>query len=680
MCGEVPSPIGHRTPEHGESVDPSTLSEPQGPGRACAVHYSLEWTVDFVGQRILGWVDITCRRDTERPRAGEAWELVLDAADTLRVTEVLVDGVVLDVQMWCRDTRRRSKALGTPVRIRLVDGEPGEQLVVRLAYQTGAPNRNGDGGSSALHWLTAEQTAGKALPYVFSHCHAINARALLPCQDTVPCKASYSARVRCPAEFNVLMSALKASNLEEAQEPDWETPEGCERRWVWHCFEQKFPIPTYLIAIVCGAVEGRRVGPRTTVWSEKPLVERAAWEFENTERYLAAAEKLCGPYRWEVFDMLVLPPSAPYGGMENPCLAFVTPTILAGDRSQEHIVAHEILHSWSGNLVTAATLEHAWLNEGLTVFLELKLVREICGHEESTLQCMERLRTMSDSIYFYGVDHKFTCLVQDLRGGVDPDDAFSTVPYVKGMSAFILLETIVGGEQHFLPFLRAFFETNAWRIVTSEMFRLYLLEYFREKEASEPALAGVSKQLVELDWNQLFYRPGLPLFSPRCDGAPLREAKTLAARWLHLQHQGSAALHGSFDRQDIYDWRSMKVCVFLDELIGETCNAAERLTSEACELMATVYGFLNANYEIKLRFIKLALGAKWAGVVPAAIEFATSQGRLKFTRPMYRALTAYDHQLAAETFKRHRGSYHPQCAKMVAKDILQTKAAHKTPN
>mmetsp|Transcript_48583 Transcript_48583/g.89502 ORF Transcript_48583/g.89502 Transcript_48583/m.89502 type:complete len:661 (-) Transcript_48583:73-2055(-) len=653
------------------SADPSTLAETLGAGRARVIHYDINWTVDFVGQRLLGHVDITCRRNSEKPADGESWELVLDASETLQVTDAMIDGSKLGAEAWCRDKARKHDVLGLPVRVKLPDGEPGAETVVRLFYQTGAPDASGDGGSSALQWLPPEQTAGKRFPYLFSQCQAIHARAMLPCQDTCECKASYTAQVTCPAELIVLMSAVKAPEVEPAAEPDWEAPTGCGKEWVVHKFEQKVPIPPYLIAVVCSQLEGKRVGPRTVVWSEPEMVEKSAWEFAETEDYVAAAEKYCGPYKWGVYDLLVLPPSFPYGGMENPCLSFITPTLLAGDRSQVHVVAHEVSHSWSGNLVTNETWEDFWLNEGLTVFTEMKLLRDVCGPEEACLQCTERLTSMEEAIHHFGESHNFTRLVPDLKGGMDPDDAFSTVPYVKGMSTFCLMEKTVGGEEYFQPFLRSYFEEFAGKTVTSKKLRDYYAEYFRRLEGEDPKLAGVSEKISALDWEKLLYAPGLPMYRPDLDAEPLQGAKLLAQRWLQAGDPTKAQdeLLAEFSASDIEGWGTTKRCVFLDQLTSSKGDAGPSLSPKACERMADLYGFLNTNCEIKLRFVKLGLDAKWSGAVAPAIDLATSQGRMKFTRPAYRALLAYDPELARDTFKKHRNSYHPICAKMVTKDL-----------
>jgi len=650
------------------SADPSTLSEPLGPGRVRVAHHQLDLTVDFVGRRLLGQVDYHCICNSAAPADGESWELVLDASSDLLITEVSVDGALLDSSKWSRDEARRHEVLGLALRVKLPKGSPGERLVARVAYETAAPGDNGEGGCSALQWLTPEQTAGKKFPYVFSQCQAIHARAMLPCQDTCECKATYSATVRCPAELTPLMSAVKTAGPKPCEQPDWETPAGCGKDWVQHSFEQKVPIPAYLIAVVCGALESRRVGPRTQIWSEKEMVEECAWEFADTEKFVAAGEVLCGPYAWGVYDLLILPPSFPYGGMENPCLTFCTPTLLAKDKSQVHVVAHEVAHSWSGNLVTNETWEHFWLNEGLTVFTELKILRDVYGPEEAALQLANRLKSLSESVNHFGKDHNFTRLIPDLSGGGDPDDAFSTIPYIKGMSLFCLLESLVGGDAKFQPFLRAYFEHFGGKTVTSEGMREFFLEYFNKKAETDPEVAAAMKgPVAALDWERLFQAPGMPDYIPPCDAAPLEEARLLAERW--SKAGGDAAALAAFSSKDVEGWSTTKLIAFLDSLLSDSEDGGGNLPAVACERMAECYGLLKANCELRFRYLRLALGAGWAGAKDSAVDLATSQGRMKFTRPIYRALKNFDAKLARETFAKHRSSYHPICCKMVAKDL-----------
>lgn len=396
------------------------------------------------------------------------------------------------------------------------------------------------------------------------------------------------------------------------------------------------------------------------------MVDACAWEFAETEKYLLAAEGLCGPYTWGVYDLVVLPPSFPFGGMENPCVTFVTPTLLANDRSQVHVVAHEISHSWSGNSVTNVTLEHSWLNEGLTVFTELKIEREVHGTEEAQLQLAIRLRELEESVVHFGEDHNFTRLVPDLGGNTDPDDAFSTVPYIKGMALFCLLEKLVGGEAKFQPFLRAYFVHFAGKVVSSQSMRDYFLEYFQHQALTDPEVATALRgPIAALDWERLWKAPGLPDFMPLVDSALLEEATALATSWLKAGEDATRL--SVFSPRDLEGWMSSKVTVFLDTLARRTQDKS--LPVVAIRRMQEVYGLLSANCELRFRFLRLGLAARWTGAVDPAVTMAISQGRMKFTRPLYRALKAFDVELAKETFSKHRSCYHPLCRKMVSLDL-----------
>eukprot|EP00927_Polykrikos_kofoidii_P018629 TRINITY_DN18656_c0_g1_i1.p1 TRINITY_DN18656_c0_g1~~TRINITY_DN18656_c0_g1_i1.p1 ORF type:complete len:683 (-),score=95.06 TRINITY_DN18656_c0_g1_i1:46-2028(-) len=650
------------------SADPSTLSELLGPGRHTVNHFDLDLVVDFVGKRLLGHVDLHCIRNGVAPEVETGWELVLDGAENLLVKEVQVNGAPLGRSQWSRDEARRCNVLGLAIRVCMPAGPCGESVIVRVFFETAAPGDDGEGGCSALQWLSPAQTAGKVYPYMFSQCQAIHARAMFPCQDTCECKATYTASVLCPSELTVLMSAVKSGGPVPAEPPEWETPEGCGKGWSRHSFEQNLPIPAYLVAIVCGALESRRVGPRSHVWSEKEMVDACAWEFEDTEKLLAAGEALCGPYKWGVYDLLVLPPSFPYGGMENPCLTFVTPTLLAKDRSQVHVVAHEIAHSWSGNLVTNETWEHFWLNEGLTVFTELKIVRDVFGADEAMLQLSGCLKSLRESVNDYGEDHNFTKLVPNLSGNMDPDDAFSTVPYYKGMSLFCRLESFVG-EENFKAFLQSYFENFTGRTVTSKQMRDYFLDYFKGKSADDPAIrAAMDGPIAALDWEKIWYAPGMPEFVPHCDAAgSLAQATSLAESWCKAGENAEDL--AKFSPRDIEGWSTTKLLVFLDTLLDDSEHAGGKLKMSACERMAECYSFLQSNCEVRVRFLRLALGAKWDGARQSALDLATSQGRMKFTRPMFRALKEYDIVIAKEAFLKHRASYHPICSKMVARDL-----------
>ena len=247
-------------------------------------------------------------------------------------------------------------------------------MIVRIDYATNSR-------ASALQWLTPEETLGKKYPYMFSQCHAIHARSVVPCQDTPAVKFTYDATVKHPKELTALMGAIVQSKKSDLTE-----------------FKQEVPIPAYLLAIVVGDLVSRPLGPISKVWAEEGIVDACAEEFSETNQMLNIAIDICGPYVWKQYDLLIMPPSFPFGGMENPCLTFVTPTVLAGDKSLAGVVAHEITHSWTGNLVTNKNFEHFWLNEGFTVFIETKIDERMHGSQESDFAALRNLVELKECV------------------------------------------------------------------------------------------------------------------------------------------------------------------------------------------------------------------------------------------------------------------------------------------
>jgi len=412
-------------------------------------HISLLWDVDFDSKSIKGQVSLT----------GEALK---DG-----VSQFTFDSKDLDIQgVTSAEGETLKFALESPHEVfghclRVTLGKPlnkGEKVVISIKYNT-RPS------SSAIQWLSPSQTAGKKEPYLFTQCQAIHCRTMLPCQDAPSVKAPYDATVTIPKQLTAVMSALESSPP---------TEHGDKKTFY---FSQKVPTSSYLIALGVGDLQSKEIGPRTKVWSEPSYVDRAAYEFAETEQFIQIAEKHLGPYVWGRYDILLLPPSFPYGGMENPCLTFVTPSLLAGDRSLADVVAHEISHSWSGNLVTNLTWEHFWLNEGWTVYNERIIHGDMHGEKERHFKSIQGLKALDDSINMYGQDSPHTSLYQKLTG-IDPDDAFSSVPYEKGFNFLFYLETVVGGLEPFLKFARAYFDEFKYSTITTEQFKQFFLQHF----------------------------------------------------------------------------------------------------------------------------------------------------------------------------------------------------------
>ncbi|ESO84303.1 hypothetical protein LOTGIDRAFT_222151 [Lottia gigantea] len=523
----------------------------------------------------------------------------------------------------------------------------GSRLIVQLPRDTKSSeskisiNYETSPASTALQWLSANQTAGKRHPYLFSQCEAIHARSLYPCQDTPSVKFPYSASVTCKKEITVLMSAIRTGSETSLTDPT---------KTVYH-FNQAIPIPSYLLAIVAGDLESRRIGPRSHVWSERELVDKAAFEFSETEQQLQTGEDLLTPYVWGQYDLLVLPPTFPYGGMENPCLTFVTPTLLAGDKSLADVVAHEITHSWAGNLVTNKTFEDFWLNEGHTVFIERKITSRLHGGEPfrqfQLAAGWQELRNTVENVLHNG---PYTRLIPDLKG-VDPDDAFSNVPYEKGCALLYYLETLLGGPAVFEPFLKAYITMFAKQSIDHTQWKDFLYSFFHDKISI----------LDQVDWQTWFFGQGMPPFTPRFDESLKNVCTTLCDRW------NSATEYSTFSPTDLNDMLPAQKKEFLAELLEKDPQPIERL-----EAMNRVYDLNSViNSEIRFKWIMLGIKAHWEDVLTRAFTFINEQGRMKFVRPIYRALNDWEEarQRTIDNFQQNRGEMHNLTETQLCRDL-----------
>ena len=417
-------------------------------------------------------------------------------------------------------------------------------------------------------------------------------------------------------------------------------------------FEQKTCMPTYLVAIVVGELESRKVGPRSAVWSEPSMVDAGAHEFADTEKFLAIGEELLGDYVWGKYDVLLLPPSFPYGGMENPTLTFVTPTLLAGDRSLANVVAHEIAHSWCGNLVTNKYWNDFWLNEGLTVWTERKIMGRLLGDKVFHFQALNGLTALRDTVTLFKENDAMalTKLVPDLTG-IDPDDAFSSVPYEKGFQFLWYLENLVG-TPNFEPFMKAYIAKFAYKTVTTADFKETFLEHFAGNDA-----------VKAIDWDAWTNTEGMPSNLAPHDETLSNQAHDLAAKWTATPAgEGTSA-------SDMDGWRSGQVVMMLDDVTEQAAPLDHAVLAKMDETYSLT---ASRNSEIRFAWHILCLKSKYEKIFDQVIAFATEQGRMKFTRPLFRELAKSSDagkKLAHDVFAKHRAAYHPITAKMVAKDL-----------
>jgi aminopeptidase N len=564
-------------------------------------HVALDLTVDFDAKRIGG----TATLDIDRKP--DAKEIVLD--DKGLEIESITDGEgrPLQYKVGAADPK-----LGAPLVVTL--GPDTRRLIIK--YKS-APE------AGALQWLTPEQTAGKKKPYLFSQGQAVENRSWIPTQDSPGIRQTWEAVIRVPAGLTAVMSAPKAA------EPMTQGGESV--------FSYKMPhsVAPYMIAIGVGDLGFKSLGPRTGVWTEPAMLDRAAAELADTEKMVEAAEKLYGPYRWGRYDLLVLPPSFPYGGMENPTLTFLTPTFIAGDKSLVGLVAHELAHSWSGNLVTNATWADSWLNEGFTSYFENRIMEAIYGPKRAAQEAALSFDDMEKAFAEEGRNAPITRLSLAKAEAV-PDGGTSGIIYDKGAVFLRTLERLVGRGK-WDAYLRSYFDRHAFQPMTSALFLADLRE----------DLVKGDKALEEkLQLDNWVYKPGLPSNAARPDPAAfaaIGEAVTAFGK-------------GGPAPESFSGWTTAEKLRFLNKLPRKLPKT--RLDELNNRLKLNEAG----NNEVLFAWLDLAVGNRYDPAVPSLERFLTTQGRRKFVRPLIESLaedSQWGRPIATRVYRVARASYHP---------------------
>jgi leukotriene-A4 hydrolase len=613
--------------------DPSSFSNPAS---VCAHHALIDWDVDFEARTISGSVKYDVKV-VEQVSAGDEQAFLLDTHN-LVISGVEVEGVKSRFIM-----RPGHEIFGSALIIPLRKGTM--ETSVKISYHT-TPQ------STAVQWLQPEATAGGKHPYLFTQCQAIHARSLLPCQDSPSAKITYEATVRVPHWATCLMSALPraAGDGAAGTNATSQDQQSCKEFF----FKQPVPMSSYLVAMAVGDLEGRDISERCRIWAEPSVVGKAAYDFAQTEEFLRVAEDLTCPYQWGRYDVLCLPPSFPYGGMENPCLTFVTPTLLAGDRSLAGVIAHEISHSWTGNLVTNVCWSDFWLNEGWTMWLERKIMSRVLEEPRYfDFDAQIGWNHLKEDVEHFESAGKagLTALCPDLEG-VDPDDAFSSCPYEKGFALLYELQGRVGLTE-FEEFARAYIAQFKFGLIDSETFRDFFIGHFG---AANAALKG-------LDWDFWFHAPGLPSPAPKFDDTLCTASWSLADEWLSEQKAPADPRCTEFA-----GWASSQRVVFLERLLANT----SKMTTDMLSALDDAYGLtVTGNSEIRFRWHLLCLRSGGFFIAPHVLDFLSSQGRMKFTRPLYRELAKHQEtrSMALSLFMEKVDFYHPICRQMVAKDL-----------
>uniref|UniRef100_U5EZH8 Leukotriene A(4) hydrolase n=1 Tax=Corethrella appendiculata TaxID=1370023 RepID=U5EZH8_9DIPT len=604
-------------------IDPNSFSNPED---VVIKHIDLIWNVNFDKKTLSGVA--TIHFDI---LAQSIEKILLDVSD-LSIESVNVKSAKNEIPIDFEITDHVEN-IGSKLTLFLPTQTSGK-LIVIIKYETSA-------SASGLLWLASEQTCGKKHPYLFSQCQAIHARSILPCQDTPAVKFTYNSVLYHPAELTGLMSAIRTKNLPGESH-----------------FEQTVPIPSYLLAIVVGAIVSRDIGPISSVWAEQEQIEESAEEFSQTNDFLKKAEEICGPYVWKRYDLLILPPSFPFGGMENPCLTFITPTCLAGDKSLANVVAHEISHSWTGNLVTNQNFEHFWLNEGFTIFVEQKILGRLNGPAFRDFHALHGLSELTDCIKVQLANEpELTKLVVDLTN-LGPDDAFSTVPYIKGSTFLRYLEQKFGGPEVFEAFLRSYLNKFKFQSILTDSFKSYLYEYFNKEPKYEQILASI-------DWDKWLFSEGMPPIIPDYDHSLVDACKRHADLWADNNLDTIKA--SSVIQEKLL---SVQVIEFLALLLEK--KTIVDLNGEKLSFLVKTYKLNETkNSEIRFRLVRLYIKARLFGKMTEILQFLNSNFRLKFVRPIYKELGQWPEAkpLAIENFAKYKIEMMAVCVNGISKDL-----------
>ena len=577
------------------TIDPHTYAHP---AEAVVKHLSLNLHVDMEKHILSGSAKIDFQR------ADGATQIVLDAHD-LTIQKVTENN---DTNSLAFKLGEDLKYLGQSLTIDLLPTTKS----VTIHYST-SPN------ALALQWLTAEQTEGKTAPFLFTQSQAILARTWVPIQDSPGIRFTYDATVAVPKNLMAVMSA--------------ENPVAKNAEGVYH-FKMSKPIPAYLLALAVGDFVFKALDNRSGVYAEPAAIEKAAWEFADMPKMITSAENLYGPYAWGRYDVIVLPPSFPFGGMENPMLTFATPTIIAGDRSLTTLVAHELAHSWSGNLVTNATWNDFWMNEGFTVYFETRIMEALYGKDYADMQSLLGFEDLKATIEELGDTSIDTKLKLDLKDR-DPDDGMNSIAYEKGHFLLLLIEQTIGREK-FDAFLKGYFSRHAFGTITTEEF---LKEYHSEITHNDTAIEN--KIRID-DW---VYKVGLPDNCPKITSEKFNAVNVQIEKW----KSGTPASQLETKNYSTYEWL---------RFLG---NLPTSISLEQMKSLDDAFHFTNSgNREIQFAWMLHCIRNKYTIANPAIRAFLNVVGRRKFVKPLYAEMlkSPEGKTMAKEIFATSKMNYH----------------------
>ena len=595
-----------QAPSEQHSSDNATISDIESgtdyhsfsnPDEIKVTHIDLDLQADFNQKSLIG--SATLSFDRVNP---QATTLILDTRD-LTITSVNIDGNPIAFTLMAKDEN-----LGAPLHI-----DVGTQATkVSIFYQTAA-------SASGVQWLTPEQTAGKKHPFLFTQAQAVHARSFIPLQDSPKVRVTYNAVIRTPPELLAVMSA--------ANDPDTQRDGEYE-------FTMAQPIPSYLIALAIGDLQFKAMGERTGVYAEPSMLDAAAAEFEDTESMLKVTEKTFGSYSWERYDLLILPPSFPFGGMENPRLSFITPTVIAGDKSLVALIAHELAHSWSGNTVTNATWRDLWLNEGFTTYLTYRIMEMIYGTDRFNMEAVLGYEDLQADIASLPANDQILAI--DLRGR-NPDDVFSNIPYEKGALFLREIEHKIGRD-NFDKFLLEYFAAFTFKSITTDEFINYL---------DQTLLVTYADKLDRDRIQEWIFSPGIPA------GAPVPQSDAFSK----VDNERNAWLEGKKAAANIVtsSWTVHEWLYFLNNM--PNVLSAEQLAELDLAFALTA----SKNNEIAHSWLMIAVYNEYKPAYDRLYNYLVSIGRNKLVKPLYRELakTPEGKAFAKKAFEEAKPGYHP---------------------
>jgi aminopeptidase N len=582
-----------------DAVDIHSYAKPL---EARVTHVALDLAVDFAAKRIGG----TATLDLDaKPGVGT---IILDDKGLEIASITAADGTPLTYKVGARDEN-----LGAPLTVDI-----GAARKIVITYKS-APD------SGALQWLTPAQTAGKTHPYLLSQGQSIENRSWIPTQDSPGIRQTWEAKITVPQPLTAVMSAPRAG------EP---AVTGTSRQFA---FKMNKPVAPYLIALAVGDLAFKPLGARSGVWTEPAMLDKAAAELADTEKMISAAEALYGPYQWGRYDLLVLPPSFPFGGMENPTLTFLTPTFIAGDKSNNSLIAHELAHSWSGNLATNATWADFWLNEGMTTYATTRIVESIYGPKVAAQQIALGVDAMGKAIEENGGPGGADTRLHIDLSGRHPDAGLTDIAYEKGAQ---FLRTIEGqvGRQRFDQWLKGWFSRHMFQPVTTSIFLADIRQHLVKGDAA------LEKRLMLDQW---VGQPGVPANVARPDPAAFAEVDGAVTAFAAGTDPAPAA------------WNKWTT----DERLRFLTRIAQTQPKARLEALDRAFNLARAgNNEVRFAYLDLAVANRVDSAIPALEEFLLVQGRRKFVRPLLTALakdSGWGRPIAVRVYAQARPLYHP---------------------